>query len=148
MKSPRDSKTWKKPQTPEQWKAAWKNKGANNPNAMDTTPRWMSRYNGSWLDSTWVVLGLSSRRRASYRSFCFRRDVASLERWSDSLAQTILCCSLLLWWGDKNSGYEEGQWGPIAIDDESESWSNSKGTQSRGIGRSGRDVVVFTRNRT
>ena len=33
-----DSKPRKKPQTPEQWKAAWKSKGANNPDAMDTTP--------------------------------------------------------------------------------------------------------------
>ena len=103
----------------------------------------LSRYNGSWLDSTWVVLGLSSRRKASYRSFCSLRDFARLERWLSSLSQTILCCSPLPWWGDKNSGYEEGQWGPIATDDESESWSNSKGTQLRGIGRSERDVVVL-----
>ena len=33
-----DSKTRKKPQTPEQWKAAWYNKRSNNPDAMDTTP--------------------------------------------------------------------------------------------------------------
>ena len=113
--------------------------------ALDATVRFdlMSRYNGPWLDSTWVVLGLSSRCRASYRSFCSLRDFARLERWSNSLAQTIFCCSLLLWWGDKNSGYEEGQWGPIATDDESEPWSNSKGTQLRGIGLSGRDVVVL-----
>ena len=32
------SKTCKKPQTPEQWKAAWNNKKGNDPNAMDTTP--------------------------------------------------------------------------------------------------------------
>ena len=33
-----DSKSRKKPQTPEQWKAAWNNKRSNNPDAMDTTP--------------------------------------------------------------------------------------------------------------
>ena len=33
-----DSKLCKKPQTPEQWKAAWNNKRRNNPDAMDTTP--------------------------------------------------------------------------------------------------------------
>ena len=33
-----DSKTCKKPQTPEQWKAAWNNKRGNNSDAMDTTP--------------------------------------------------------------------------------------------------------------
>ena len=32
-----DSKTRKKPQTPEQWKAAWNNKRNTNPNAMDIT---------------------------------------------------------------------------------------------------------------
>ena len=37
MKNP-DSKVRKKPQTPEQWKAAWSNKKSNNPDAMDTTP--------------------------------------------------------------------------------------------------------------
>ena len=37
MKNP-DSKPRKKPQTPEQWKAAWNNKKNNNPDAMDTTP--------------------------------------------------------------------------------------------------------------
>ena len=31
-------KTCKKPQTPEQWKAAWNNKRSSDPNAMDTTP--------------------------------------------------------------------------------------------------------------
>ena len=31
-------KTRKKPQTPEQWKAAWNNKRSGDPNAMDTTP--------------------------------------------------------------------------------------------------------------
>ena len=36
MKNP-DSKPHKKPQTPEQWKAAWNNKKSNNSNAMDTT---------------------------------------------------------------------------------------------------------------
>ena len=33
-----DSKPRKKPQTLEQWKAAWNNKKNSNPNAMDTTP--------------------------------------------------------------------------------------------------------------
>ena len=33
-----DSKSCKKLQTPEQWKAAWNNKRSNNSNAMDTTP--------------------------------------------------------------------------------------------------------------
>ena len=33
-----DSKGRKKPQTAEQWKAAWNNKRSNNPDAMDTTP--------------------------------------------------------------------------------------------------------------
>ena len=33
-----NSKARKKPQTPEQWKAAWNNKRGNNPDAMDTTP--------------------------------------------------------------------------------------------------------------
>ena len=37
MKNP-DSKSRKKPQTPEQWKAAWNNKRSNNSDAMDTTP--------------------------------------------------------------------------------------------------------------
>ena len=32
-----DSKPCKKPQTPEQWKTAWRSKGASDPNAMDTT---------------------------------------------------------------------------------------------------------------
>ena len=32
-------KTHKKPQTPEQWKAAWNNKRSSDPDAMDTTPR-------------------------------------------------------------------------------------------------------------
>ena len=31
-------KTRKKPQTPEQWKAAWNNKKNSDPDAMDTTP--------------------------------------------------------------------------------------------------------------
>ena len=31
-------KNHKKPQTPEQWKAAWNNKKGSDPNAMDTTP--------------------------------------------------------------------------------------------------------------
>ena len=33
-----DSKSRRKPRTPEQWKAAWNNKRNNNPDAMDTTP--------------------------------------------------------------------------------------------------------------
>ena len=33
-----DLKPQKKPQTLEQWKAAWKNRAPNNPDAMDTTP--------------------------------------------------------------------------------------------------------------
>ena len=33
-----DSKTCKKPQTPEQWKVAWNNRKGNNPDTMDTTP--------------------------------------------------------------------------------------------------------------
>ena len=33
-----DLKSCKKPQTPEQWKAAWNNKRSNNSDAMDTTP--------------------------------------------------------------------------------------------------------------
>ena len=37
MKNP-DSKPRKKPQTPEQWKAAWNNKRSNNSDAMDTMP--------------------------------------------------------------------------------------------------------------
>ena len=39
----------------------------------------MSRYNGSWIGPTWVVLGLSSWRRAWYRSFCLESRLASLE---------------------------------------------------------------------
>ena len=35
-----ESKSQKKPQTPEQWRVAWKSKGTNNPNVMDTTPGW------------------------------------------------------------------------------------------------------------
>ena len=31
-------KPCKKPQTPEQWKAAWNNRRSNDPDAMDTTP--------------------------------------------------------------------------------------------------------------
>ena len=37
MKNP-DSKPRKKPQTPEQWKAAWKRPTNRDPDAMDTTP--------------------------------------------------------------------------------------------------------------
>ena len=38
MRNPKDSKPCKKPQTAEQWKAAWKSRGNKDPNAMDTTP--------------------------------------------------------------------------------------------------------------
>ena len=37
MRNPKDSKIHKKPQTPEQWKAAWKRPGNRDPDAMDTT---------------------------------------------------------------------------------------------------------------
>ena len=37
MKNP-DSKSCKKPQTPEQWKAGWNNRRSSNPDSMDTTP--------------------------------------------------------------------------------------------------------------
>ena len=33
-----DSKPRKKPQTPEEWRVAWRSKGTSNPDAMDTTP--------------------------------------------------------------------------------------------------------------
>ena len=38
MRNPKDSKTRKKPQTLEQWKAAWKKPTSRDPDAMDTTP--------------------------------------------------------------------------------------------------------------
>ena len=38
MRTPKDSKPHKKPQTVEQWKAAWKGQGNRDPDAMDTTP--------------------------------------------------------------------------------------------------------------
>ena len=38
MRNPKDSKSCKKPQTPKQWRAAWKNKKAIDPDAMDTMP--------------------------------------------------------------------------------------------------------------
>ena len=38
MRNPKDLKPWKKLQTVEQWKAAWKTRGTKNPDAMDTTP--------------------------------------------------------------------------------------------------------------
>ena len=38
MRNPKDLKTHKKPQTPEQWKMAWKKSGNRDPDAMDTTP--------------------------------------------------------------------------------------------------------------
>ena len=103
----------------------------------------VSRYNGSWLDSTWVMSLMSSWRRARTRSFCLESQLARLEHWLSSLAQTTLRCLSLSWWGDRYLGYEEGQWGPIVANDESESWSNSKGTQLRGFSWSGREVVVL-----
>ena len=57
----------------------------------------LSRYNRSWLDPTWVVLGLSSWRRARYRSFCLESRPARLKHWLNSLAQTTLHCSSLSW---------------------------------------------------
>ena len=33
-----DSRPCKKPQTPEQWKAAWNSQGSRDPDTMDTTP--------------------------------------------------------------------------------------------------------------
>ena len=38
MRNPKDLKICKKPQTPEQWKVAWKKPGNRDPHAMDTTP--------------------------------------------------------------------------------------------------------------
>ena len=38
MRNPKDSKTHKKPQTLEQWKAAWRKPTSRDPDAMDTTP--------------------------------------------------------------------------------------------------------------
>ena len=38
MRNPKDSKTHKKPQTAELWKAAWKSRGSKDRDAMDTTP--------------------------------------------------------------------------------------------------------------
>ena len=38
LRGSKDSKPQKKPQIPEQWKAAWKNRVSNNPDAMDTMP--------------------------------------------------------------------------------------------------------------
>ena len=73
--------------------------------ALDAVVRFdlMSRYNGSWLDPTWDVLGLSSWRRGRYRSFCFD-SLARLVRWLSSLFQTTLRCSSLSQSGDKYLG--------------------------------------------
>ena len=60
----------------------------------------VSRNNGSWLDLTWVVLGLSSWRRVRYCSFCCESQLARLERWLCSLAQTTLHWSSLSQSGD------------------------------------------------
>ena len=38
MRNPKDSNLHKKPQTAEQWKAAWKSQGKKDPDTMDTTP--------------------------------------------------------------------------------------------------------------
>ena len=38
MRNPKESKTRKKPQTPEQWKVAWRKPTSRDPDAMDTTP--------------------------------------------------------------------------------------------------------------
>ena len=38
LRSPKESKTCKKPQTPEQWKVAWKKPTNRDPDAMNTTP--------------------------------------------------------------------------------------------------------------
>ena len=47
-----DSKPWKKPQIPEQWKTAWRSKGTSDPNAMDTTPGVTERR----LDSYYMAM--------------------------------------------------------------------------------------------
>ena len=38
MRNPKEPKTRKKPQTLEQWKAAWRKPTSRDPDAMDTTP--------------------------------------------------------------------------------------------------------------
>ena len=101
----------------------------------------LSRYNGSWLDLTWVFW--YSWHRAWYCSVCLDGFWLASVCSSCSLCQTTCHCWPLSQSGDKYSGNDEAQWGPIAFDDEFESWSNSKGTQLRGIGRSERDVVVI-----
>ena len=53
-----------------------------------------------------------------------------------SLDQTTRCCSSLSQSGDKYSGKDEAQGGPIVSCDESESWSYSKATQLREIDQS------------
>ena len=74
--------------------------------ALDTVGRFnlMSRYNGLWLDSTWVVLGLSSWRRARYRCFCSESLPTRFDRCSCSLLQTTFCCSCLFCIEDRYSG--------------------------------------------
>ena len=101
----------------------------------------VSQDNGSWLDLAWVVLGLSSRRAVRYHSRSLERCLATLALWLCSLDQTTLHCSFWVWFWDKYLGYDKLQWGAIVASIESESWSYSKGTQLRGIGRSEQDVV-------
>ena len=60
--------------------------------------------NGSWLESAWVVLGLSSRRAARYCSRSLERRLAMLILWLWSLDQTTLHCSSGVWFWDKYSG--------------------------------------------
>ena len=101
----------------------------------------VSRYNGLWLDLTGVCW--NSWHRAWYRSVCFDGCQLASMRSSHSLDQTTRRCSSLSQLGDKYSGKDEAQWGPIVSCDEPESWSSSKGTQLRGIGLSRRKVVVI-----
>ena len=111
--------------------------------ALDATVRFylMSRNNGSWLGSTWVFW--YSWRRAWYCSVVFEGFQFASVCKLRSLDQTTRRCSSLSQSGDKYLGKDEVQWGPIVSDNKSESWSNSKGTQLRGIGRSGWYVVVL-----
>ena len=111
--------------------------------ALDAVLRFdlMSQNNGSWLGSTWVFW--YSWRRVWYRSVCLDGFELASFCSSCSLDQTTCRCSSLSQLGDKYSGKEEAQWGPIVSYDESKSWGNSKGTQLRGIGLSGWKVVVI-----
>ena len=104
---------------------------------------WVSRYNGSWLDSAWVVLGLSARRAARYSSLVVESRLASLVRWSCSLDQTTLCCSSCPWRGDRYSGYDELQWGAIVFMKSLSPGVTPKALSLRGIGLRRRDVVVL-----